>query len=281
MTFEENNYKKNWYIKSRKLFVQKKYKEYIKEAEQYLEKYPNDVFIRFMYAKSLRNENRLEEAVKNLEINLEIDPNDNHSIIELYYLYYFLKRYEEAYQMIPMVRKTEFNKKSVSIMRLVMRKELGYPCTLFEEEKDNYVKKQIIEYNEKLAYDHILEHTQTDETEENIKEKGIFNDIDLKYLIEVTKENILNSKKANIEEIMDVYFFGVSNIGCGNQETYNYIKVVVVPNTTNIISIYPTNVISEKDAKPLNCDYDKLFKRDNKVKTISRIDKFKEKYNMK
>ena len=280
MTFEENFYKKNMYIKIRNLYMDKKYKELIKEAENYLNIYSNDINIRFMYAKALRHEERFEEAIENFKINLKYNSHDEHSILSLFYLYYFLNMYKEAYEMLPLVYETKFQKKSISITKLVMRKNLGYPCYINEKENNNYINKQIVNYDSDLAYNHISEHTSLEEQMKNVKGSLMFNDIDLKYLISVVKENIPKNKKANIEEIMDIYYFGISNIGYDDNNIYNYIKVVVIPNTQDIVSIYPTNLIEEKTTKPLDCDHNKLFKRTNKVKTMSRIDKFKKKYNI-
>lgn len=280
MTFEENFYKKNMYIKIRNLYMDKKYKELIKESKNYLENYPDDINIRFMYAKALRYEERFEEAINNLKINLKYNSHDGHSILSLFYLYYFLNMYKEAYEMLPLVHQTKFQKKSISITKLVLNKKLGYPCYINEKENNNYIKRQIYNYDSDLAFEHISEHTSKEEQMKNVKGIIMFNNIDLKYLISIVKENLVNSKKANIEEIMDIYYFGISNIGYDDNNIYNYIKVVVIPNTQDIVSIYPTNMIEEKTTKALVCDYDILFKRDIKVKTMSRIDRFNKKYNM-
>ena len=80
--------------------------------------------------------------------------------------------------------------------------------------------------------------------------------------------------------MLEIYYFGVSNIGYINNINCNFIKVVVIPNTNNIISMYPTNEVDYNYISNLNIDYDKLFERNNKVKTISRIDKFNKRYNI-
>lgn len=282
MTFEENKYKKDCYLKLKKLYIEKKYKEIIKEGVKYLEKYPDDINIRYMYAKALRREERFDECIENLKTNLYYNPEDQHTIIFLYYTYYFLGMYKEAYELFPKTLElTHGPKQSLSITKLVTRKALGMPCYLFASEKDSYVKNQILNYNSDLALLHIKKHGTNKENQVINKDtSSIFNDIDIEYLMEVVKENIKGVKKANLEEVLDIYFFGISNIGRDKDNIINYIKVVVVPNTNNVISIYPTIDIEEKYTYPLNCDHDKLFKRERKVKTMSRIDKFNKKYNM-
>jgi len=278
MTFQENNYKKTKYLKIKKLYFDNKFKNLIKEAEKYLEFYPEDVKIRFMYAKALRHEKKYEEAIENLKLNLEKEPNDEHSIMALFFLHYYLYMYKEAYEMVPQLFEIDFSRKSISILKLIIEKNLGYCSYLRETEKDNYLKNQIVNFNRELAYEHILDHTIDDEFNEN--EKGIFNDVDIKYLMSSIEKNIPNAERINSQEVMDIYYFGISNIGYSGSELCNYVKAVVVPNTTNIISLYPTVDIKESTFQSLMCDYDKLFKRNNKVKTMSRIDKFNKKYNM-
>ena len=80
--------------------------------------------------------------------------------------------------------------------------------------------------------------------------------------------------------MLEIYYFGVSNVGYINNTNCNFIKVIVIPNTNNIISMYPTNEADYNYISNINIDYDKLFERNNKVKIISRIDKFNKKYNI-
>lgn len=59
----------------------------------------------------------------------------------------------------------------------------------------------------------------------------------------------------------------------------DYIKVVVIPGTFNIVSMYPINLIEASSIKNLECDYNKLFnKNEYKVKKICAIDKFNKRY---
>ena len=101
----------------------------------------------------------------------------------------------------------------------------------------------------------------------------------INYLFEILTANLKNSKKANIEEMLEVHYFAVSNIGIYN-DVCNFVKVVVIPNTTNIISVYPVDNIFDSSFNNLEYDRSKLFKEENKVKKLSRIDKFNQKYNM-
>lgn len=281
MTFEERNYRKELYLKISGLYIQKKHKELIKESEKYLELYPKDINVRFMYSKSLRYEERYNESIENLKIILNIEPNNSHAILALFYLYYFLRMYEDALKLLPQVSQMKImQKQSIEIMKLIM---IG-KCDLNNIDTNTYIYNQIKNYNMSYSLAHISEHLALNsENKTNKKIISHFNDINIKYLHDVVKYNLEERediKKVNSEEVLDIYYFGVSNIGFDNENVLNYIKVVVIPNTFKIISIYPTLDIEEKYTYNLEFDYNKLFKKNNKVKSYSRIDKFNQKYNI-
>ena len=79
---------------------------------------------------------------------------------------------------------------------------------------------------------------------------------------------------------LDIYYFGLSGIGFDrNGDVSNYIKVVVIPGTNNIITAYP---VSSVDCEVVNIDYDrnKMFsKTSDKQKTLSQIEKFNKRYS--
>ena len=60
-------------------------------------------------------------------------------------------------------------------------------------------------------------------------------------------------------------------------DSCNYLRVVVVPNTNDIITIYPTTTAPKDYITNINIDYSKLFKEEEKVKKLSQIDKFNKK----
>ena len=152
-----------------------------------------------------------------------------------------------------------------------MKKKLGIPF----KTKSNYAIEQINNFDKEKTIKHVINRHQT-----NIEGKSQFHsNININYLFEVLTENLKNSKKANIEEMLEVHYFAISNVGINNS-VCNFVKVVVIPNTNNIISIYPVDNIYDSEFTNLEYDRSKLVKEDNKVKSLSRIDKFKQKYNM-
>ena len=78
------------------------------------------------------------------------------------------------------------------------------------------------------------EENESDDTHSKYKENT-----DLKYLIRCVKEGLKTSKKANVEDIFEIHYFYVPNIGVYKNEMCNFLKVLIVPNTSNIITMYP------------------------------------------
>lgn len=271
MDFNTKNYLRHKLIKIKDLYVNKKYDALIKETTIYLNISPNELNVRFMRAKAYRYKGMFNEAIEDLKYNLTLNENA-HSIVELYYIYYFLNMYEEALELLPDLYKNKYiNATSLAVSEAVMKKKLGIPF----KTRSNYAISQINNFSKEMTIEHIINSHQKE-----LEGKSQFHsNVDINYLFNIVTENLKNSKKANTEEMLEVHYFAVSNIGIYNS-VCNFIKVVVIPNTNNILSIYPVDNIF--DSEFINLDYDRsiLFKEDNKVKSLSRIDKFKQKYNM-
>ncbi|MBQ2946681.1 MAG: hypothetical protein IJE04_02390 [Bacilli bacterium] len=268
MDFNTRNFLKSKFIKIKDLYVNRKYATLIKECTDYLNIYPNETNVRFMRAKAYRYKGMFKEAIEDLNYNLSLGENA-HSIVELYYIYYFLNMYEEALNLLPELYKNKYiNVSSLAISEAIMKKQLGIPF----KTKSNYVINQINDFNKKDSLNHIINNHQ----KEYIEGKSMFyRNVDINYLYDILIKNLKNSKKANIEEMLEIHYFGVSNIGTNNYNVCNFIKVVVIPNTNNIISIYPIDTVYNLEFVNLENDRSKLFKEDKyKIKTISRIDKF-------
>lgn len=276
LTVQDRFYQKETYIKIRDLFKGGKNKSVIKKATEYLDLFPDDIQVRFMRSKCYRNLEMFDEAIKDLKYNLTLELNQ-HSLASLYFIYYYLNRYEEAINLLPLIYETRcINAYSVSISELVMKKQLGMEIKVKDSVYNDYIKRQILNYSEKESFNKVSRREN-----ENIKNVSAFNEnINLKYLFDVVKNSIKESKKVNKEEMLEIYYFGVSNIGYIDNTNCNFIKVVVIPNTNNIISMYPTNEVDFNYISNINVDYDKLVEKNNKVKTISRIDKFNKRYNI-
>lgn len=268
------------------LYKVKKYKEVVDKVDKYINiGFKNKRYVynmRFLRAKSLRYLGRFDEAINQLK-ELINDPSDkSFSKLELFFIYYYLHRYEEALELLPDLYETNgkyFSNQSISITELVIRKNLGLPVSFRKGSKSDYIKSQIVNYNEQIAIQHINEHTYY---EDSHQEHSLFNkNVNINYLFECVKNNLKNSKPINDNNLLSVYYFALPGIGYDSNSVCNYIKVVVVPNTTNIITLYPFAYIEIDNINMLNCDLNKLFNRQIEEKSTSRIDRFNSRFNLK
>lgn len=260
------------------LYKKGKYNDVIKLASKYLEFLPSDQMVRFMSAKSYRKLHKFDMAIEDLKYGLKREYNE-HYLTELYFLYYYLNKYEEAIDLLPHLYGSRvINPYSVVISELVMKKQLGIDIRTKKGDKCDYIKSQIIDYNPDKALKHIQEHFIT--TSEDKTKSYFNNNIDLDYLFKIIKTNIDNKKKVNTDEILEVHYFSISNIGNFKNNVCNFLKVVVIPNTNDIITMYPTCEVDYDYITEINIDYSKLLKREHsKVKRMSQIDKFNARYN--
>ena len=264
-----------------KLYRDKKYNSLISKSTKYLNDYPNNTKIRFMRAKSYRELKDYENAINDLKFILNKKGNEVYALTELFYLYYFLNMYAEAIKLLPTVYETKcINSTSVSIAELVMKTHLKIDMKVKKGDKCDYIRTQILNYSANLALQHIKSHGFYNEKNSNDKEKSYFNEnVNIEYLYQLVRKSIKDSEKANIPEILEVHYFGISNIGVYKNNNCNFIKVVVVPNTNNVVAMYPTYIVDYNNVSNIDCDYDELFKRE-KTKKLSQIDRFKIRYKV-
>lgn len=151
-------------------------------------------------------------------------------------------------------------------LRILIDKGLGKLMDV--SEYTNYGEKQFVKYDVEEAIEHIkTEHFGSDKKSnfnENIDIEEMFSYV----LSKLTEENLC------IDELADVYYIDYLNAGFDqNGIETNCIKVVVIPNTKNILTMYPVdknNIFHEKENN-----------NSHKVKRLSQIEKFNRKYNFK
>lgn len=272
-TYEKRK-KDSLLYKIKELFANKKYSMLVKEATKYLNEYYPHPKVVFMRAKSYKELGFFDEAISDLKYLIEKE-NNTYAILELYYTYYYLNKYKEAIDLLPFLYNSDVvNKYSIALSELVMKKQLGIKMNFNSKARCDYIASQIINYDINKALEHINEHKESSINSSNFNAQ-----LNLEYLFELIRNNLINSTKINKDEILEVHYFCIPNIGLVEENVCNYLKVVVIPNTNNIISMYPTINYEGKEPTIITYDYSKLFNKDKeKVKSISMIDRFNKKY---
>lgn len=269
------------YKNIKNLLKGKKYQALIKEANKFLILYPKELNIVFMKARALRALKEYEEAIIQLKYILSIEKENVYAIKELFYIYFNLSRYEEALKLLPLIYKTRcIDKSEAYTAEIIIRKNLNNLDESSKKlRKDSYTETQICNYDKGNAFCHILLAHSYKNMNRNSKVKSYFSDdVNISYLFDLVKDSLKDSVKADVDSPVDVYFYYVSGVGTSNGSICNFIKAVTVPNTEDILTIYPVDSLFCKEINDLDCDYDKLFNRKYKVKNLSQIDKFNKRY---
>ncbi|MBO5347387.1 MAG: hypothetical protein J6A45_04565, partial [Lachnospiraceae bacterium] len=108
---------------------------------------------------------------------------------------------------------------SLYIAELITKKQLGQSLPKNKnDDKLFYLRDQIINYDNDLAVEHIKQHFEKQDEKNHACFKS---NIDIEYLMECVKENIKNSSKKISNEICEIHYFLVSNIGYNNNGNCN------------------------------------------------------------
>lgn len=146
------------------------------------------------------------------------------------------------------------------------------------DEINRYLYKQINEYDINDFYDHIKKHLYDCSTEfsEESWDK-FFEDFPLKEIINESKKYIPSNKCLYKGFYTSVYVFKFDNCGKVNNKTVDYFKIICLENNSNFITMYPADECKYLPYIDLN-----YLKQENelpKIKRLSQIEKFNQKYN--
>jgi len=269
-------YDVGWFLKIKKIAEEHHFEKAIYEYQNYLEKYPNDCCGYAYYADCLIRCGRLEEAEKVLDDVIIIPSTPLASKQDLIMMRLKLLsatgRYQECYELfienidifedreIPHTETLIFLKKKLNLLSDVDYS--GY----------NYKIDQITNYSEKRALD-CIRNCRYVPIQEN---SAVFNE---DFLLEETYyklRNMLPIEGRMFDNIIESsYIFRYENCGRVGSRRVDYLEVITLQNSNDIIMIYPyenKERISCEDLTPIKEDVPK-------VKRLSQIEKFNQRYN--
>lgn len=273
-------------------------------------KYFHDTY--FKKIIKLSKENRLEEAICEFQNYIKLYPNDLGGYI--YYADACLKlgNFEEAETLLTKaVIKTETSqaskdeflmikikllccqekyqeclyllKKNIDIFRehdwsffgtlLFLKKKLGIlDQNDYKKSEEKYLWTQITSYDEEKAISHIEKHMSYDG---NINPAQFVEDFPLQDIYFKLREMLPLENKIYSDIINNLYIFKYDSNGHVDSKLVDYFAVVASKDSNDIITMYPYENRERRecvDLTPKNLDTPK-------VKRISQIDKFNQRYN--
>lgn len=162
--------------------------------------------------------------------------------------------------------KDEYDKLTHTML-VYFNKELNLNMNIKSE---MYVEKMIENYDLEKVIKHISKHKYYDS--KKLKHSTFIDGIDINELLKYAYENI-GEENYIYNNFTDCYIIRCDKIGIENEKNLNYLKVITLPNTKKIVTLYPSdkmnlsNTLEETEQK-------------EKVKKISQIEKFNKKYNI-
>ena len=257
--------------------------------EEYLEKYPSDYSAYPFYCSVLMVLNEFDKAEKifnfvkekfkqdrrfNGSHKIEIF-NQNMFFCEVKLLCY-KKRFKELYNLHK-TNPIDLKNRDLNSVWFYVKRQLG----LLDENKrdiNSYLFRQITKYDESDFYDHISKHLSDCEDIDNKSICVFVPDFPVKEVVEEMKKYIPSDKRLYWGFYDNIYYFKYGGCGRYNTKLVDYIKVVCLDDTSNIITICP--VVGSDNLPHIDLNYMKK-EESVKVKRISQIDKFNQRYNIK
>lgn len=258
--------------------------------KQYLTRYPNDYSGQLLHCSNLIVLGRLSEAeevynqfeeqyinddaLRGTEKDKKVKENKVFSAIKLLS---YQKKYEELYN---------FCMKNLDIIvqermgdALFYAKKMTGRLTGDRSDESSYLFSQISSYDEKDFFEHIKKHLQAD-IPYCKKSPAIFREgFPIESVVSEVKKYIPSDKKLLSGFYDNIYFFKYDSCGRVDNKVVDYFKVVCFADTQDIITIYP--VVGSKNLPYVDLNYLEKEESLPKVKRLSQIDKFNNRFNIK
>ena len=244
--------------------------------KNYLNEYPNDVSAYLYYAIMLIKLGLLDEALEVLNLEVVLTSNNFYNIRKRGYAIIKIlisqEKYEECYQYLLENNHLFSGDDELNLLVLFLKKRLNLLTFNYDLTK-SYIENQIISYQEELALNHIvLNH----KNQGYLETKSQFNpDFPIREVFSKIKNLLPNENRIYDELVVDYYIFKCNNNGRSGSKSVNYIKVITLVNTNQIITMFPMN----NQGKLPYIDLDLELNNDSlPIKKISQIEKFNRRY---
>lgn len=270
--------------------------ESINKFKKYIEKYPKDYSGYCFYAEMLIINRQLEEAeqvLKNINEMLKYDidykkhEKEKYELLKATIAYTTLKllvyrkEYDQCYKYIMKnTRVLKENEINMGLLLLYCRKQMNKLTERdYHYSEENYVFNQITNYSEERFMNHIQKHLLSSELEdEEMSEVKFYKEFPIEKVLEEIKKIIPNEKGLYTGLIEDAYIIKYNSNGTKDNKNMDYFRVIAFHDTNKLITIYPTF-----DCRYLPCIDLNYLKEDEKpkVKRLSQLEKFNQKYGIK
>ena len=246
----------------------------MRESIKFFEEYGYDIEVLLYYGIALRKNGFYNEAINCFTkmISLQNEEENylyyNSARIELFKAYYMIDNYEKAYELwdFTQTRLNHQTERHIYNLDFILKMKLG-----LEHDEVNEKNMHIINYKKSFGLEHIEKHI-----------KDFSNNINISDVFDLAMKEISVSRKFPLFSTNDVYLYNFPNIGVHGEYI---LKVVTNKGTNEIITMYPTEIENEykdkinyKSFLNNNLYEEYINKKESKVKKLSQIDKFKNRF---
>ncbi len=257
-----------------------RYERALKEFEIYFNNFPEDAVARTIYADLLTKLGRFDEADELFEKIRTL--RDFNRVEKAFYfrllikLRCYQKRFKDAMDLSKLISDTDY--KLTNVEEVFILKQLN-SSKINESESSVYLINQILDYSEQGFFGHIEKHTMDSNVLGCCK---FYDDFPLEEVVSNIKEIIPSNNKICGAIVTYTETFKYDDCGKIDETVTNYFKVVAISNTNEIITMYPCTQVDSARYTDLNhLRYDIESKESSsKIKRLSQIEKFNQKYNI-
>lgn len=250
----------------------------IDQLEDYMRKYPNDYAGYTDYAKMLIDVGKFDIAEQVLNFIDERFPQVKVEELKYYRvrLLMFTYRFEEAKQVFDEYRKEIMQRDPKNVVfdelyDVLTNKQLK------RNYNNRYVINQMIEYRYEDFLNHIQKHTADFNEDLDEPNNTVFaSDFPIDKIIEEMVKYVPSDNRTFFSYYNDFYVFKYDNNGRISNKSVDYFRVVAIHDTPNFITMYPLD--SGASLPFIDLNYLKEEKEESKVKRLSRVDRFNQKY---
>lgn len=250
----------------------------IGQLEDYIRDYPRDYVGYTYYAKMLIDTGDLETAEQVLNFIDDTFPDVKKAEIKYHRVRLLMLsgRFEEAKEVFEQYKEAITSRDPKNELFEVM-----YDAITNNEKRrsynNRYLINQMIEYRYEDFLNHIKRHLADNNKDLDEPNAVIFApDFPMEQILEEVKQYIPGDKKLFFGYYNDFYTFKYDCSGRVDNKSVDYFRIVTIHDTANFITMYPLD--SGELLPYIDLNYLKEEKEESKVKRLSRVDRFNQKY---
>lgn len=209
-------------------------------------KYNDNALIELgLIEKYLGNLETSKKYFEKISIKKDIEPENLYqfqSLLQRIFIEIKLENFKKAYllfqQLLEFTELKKFKASDINQLNLYLKYKLNI-LTANDQEKiqNSYFLKQLIQYDETRAIEHIQLHLE--ENNQKKEHTRFFQTVDISNLYQIIVQKIKDLEPYNFS-LCDKYLIDCEEIiGEVNNCKTNNVKVITFPNTKNIVTMYP------------------------------------------